>query len=56
MIDEEFEQEYAEAVEPIRKLAEDMLLEFWGRRCPDYEETCIICRKWKALDELLSGP
>ena len=30
------------------------LLADYGSRCQEYESTCIICRKWKQLDELLS--
>jgi hypothetical protein len=32
----------------------DYLIEWFGGRCPDYEENCICCQKWRAFDELFS--
>ena len=32
----------------------DYFIEWYGERCPDYEENCIACQKWKAFDELFS--
>lgn len=28
------------------------LTEYFGRRCDEYEPTCIVCQKWKAFDEI----
>jgi len=24
----------------------------WGKRCSTYEESCIVCEKWKEHDEM----
>ena len=29
------------------------MLEYWGERCPDYEEGCVVCDAWRAYDNLL---
>lgn len=39
-------------VSHIRTIAEEYLTKFWGERCPDFEESCLVCQKWKALDLL----
>ena len=36
----------------IKDLSELMLKHYFGDRCPDYEESCEICRRWEALDKL----
>jgi hypothetical protein len=40
----------------VRTLAEPLLLEFFGERCPDFCDACVCCRRWKALDDLLANP
>jgi hypothetical protein len=32
----------------------DWLVADYGSRCQEYDATCIICRKWKQLDDLLA--
>ena len=27
--------------------------ESYGEKCPDYEETCIICQVWKSAEEFI---
>ena len=27
----------------------------WGDRCPDYDELCACCEKWKEHDWLFNG-
>ena len=26
----------------------------WGKRCPDYEKSCALCRAWTCYDYLMS--
>ncbi len=32
--------------EKVRKWIEN----YWGTRCPDYEESCPLCKAWKYFD------
>ena len=40
----------------VRPSFEAFLVETWGERCPDYCEDCVLCAKWKALDDILENP
>jgi hypothetical protein len=40
----------------IRIVAETMLVEFFGERCPDFEPTCECCKRWQLLDDLVANP
>lgn len=40
----------------IRTIAETMLREHFGDRCPDFEPNCISCQRWKLLDDLTANP
>jgi len=30
------------------------MLEYWGERCDDYEEGCVVCEAWRAYDNLVT--
>jgi len=40
----------------VRAVASDMLTVAFGERCPDYDESCEVCRRWRLLDELTANP
>ena len=29
------------------------MLEYWGERCSDYEEGCVVCDAWREYDNLV---
>ena len=29
------------------------MLEYWGERCEDYEEGCVVCDAWREYDNLM---
>jgi hypothetical protein len=29
------------------------MLEYWGERCDDYEEGCVVCDAWREYDNLV---
>ena len=29
------------------------MLEYWGERCEDYEEGCVVCEAWRDYDNLV---
>jgi len=29
------------------------MLEYWGERCEDYEEGCVVCDAWREYDNLV---
>ena len=31
--------------------AETEMLEYWGKRCEDFDGGCIACHAWKHFDE-----
>lgn len=33
-----------------------LLTEIYGKRCEEFDEDCLCCQKWKALDFLLENP
>jgi hypothetical protein len=41
---------------PIRQAMFEYLVQFWGERCPDFNEECSLCQKWKAFDCLTENP
>lgn len=41
--------------EPKVALIEAALTDYWGKRCPDYVETCHTCNAWAELDRLKGG-
>lgn len=30
------------------------MLEYWGERCDDYEEGCVVCEAWREYDNLVT--
>ncbi len=40
----------------IRTIAESILKEYFGDRCPDFDEHCEVCKRWKAMDDLIQNP
>ena len=46
---------YEQMVGHVRTVAEAYLMKFFGERCPDFEQHCVVCQKWAALDKLLSS-
>ena len=37
----------------IRTVAEAYLEMWFGERCDDFDPNCVVCQKWKQLDDLL---
>ncbi len=37
--------------EPSNRV-EEAITEYWGKRCPDFDETCCICQAWADYDSL----
>jgi hypothetical protein len=35
-------------------LIEQAIESYWGERCSDYEEGCVVCEAWRAYDNLLT--
>jgi hypothetical protein len=35
-------------------LIETAITEYFGERCDDYEERCVVCRAWKEYDNLVA--
>ena len=33
------------------QIVKAMVTEYWGERCPEYEEGCACCAAWKLFDE-----
>jgi hypothetical protein len=34
-------------------LIEQAIEEYWGARCEDYEEGCVVCDAWREYDNLV---
>jgi hypothetical protein len=34
-------------------LIEQAIESYWGERCSDYEEGCVVCEAWRAYDNLV---
>src|SRR5271166_4825069 len=47
---------YAEIARHLAAIGETLLVEWWGKRCPDFEASCECCKRWKALDLLVKNP
>jgi len=35
------------------KVLEKWIIKNYGKRCPDYEKECVVCKKWKLFDKLI---
>jgi len=35
-------------------LIEQAIEEYWGARCDDYEEGCVVCEAWREYDNLVT--
>ena len=35
------------------KLIEQAIESYWGERCSDYEEGCVVCEAWRDYDNLV---
>ena len=40
----------------VRCAVDTFLVKWWGERCKEFEPTCALCQKWKAVDCLLDNP
>ena len=40
----------------VRIAAEELLIEMFGERCPDFSEHCECCKRWVAYDALVANP
>lgn len=49
-------QQFEMTARHTRTIAEVLLTEHFGERCPDFEPDCECCKRWKLLDELLNSP
>ena len=36
-----------------RNLVEEAMIDYWGKRCGEYEEECSCCEAWKQYDRLI---
>ena len=34
-------------------LIEQAIESYWGERCPDHEEGCVVCEAWRDYDNLV---
>ena len=35
-------------------LIEQAIESYWGERCPDHEEGCVVCEAWREYDNLVT--
>ena len=35
-------------------LIEQAIESYWGERCPDQSEGCVVCEAWRAYDNLVT--
>ena len=49
-------QEFAAKAAEVEAVASKFIEEWYGPRCSDYDEDCLICIAWKQLDDLLANP
>ena len=35
-------------------LIEQAIESYWGERCSDYEEECVVCEAWREYDNLVT--
>ncbi|MCR4368828.1 MAG: hypothetical protein NUV67_02885 [archaeon] len=38
-----------------RSWLEDKITKFYGKKCPDFEPGCIVCRAWEFYDDIKNG-
>ena len=55
MIDREW-SDFNKQTNYIKAMAGIVLVEYFGERCKEFEETCECCKRWKALDDLIENP
>lgn len=53
---DELDKEFDEDVEEVKDVVEPFLKEWFGDRCPDFDENCIVCKKWQLYDKLIKKP
>ena len=53
---DDYETKFTVTINHLRTIAEDMLNEHFGKRCPDFEPECECCKRWAALDVLKENP
>ena len=39
-------------MESNRDLIKEAIIDYWGKRCKEYEEGCGCCEAWKQFDKL----
>jgi hypothetical protein len=57
---DEYEQDEEEAInrdiEKIKAVVEPFLKGWFGDRCPDFDENCLLCKRWQHYDQLIKSP
>ncbi len=48
--------DFLASTRPIRITATNLIEYYFGFRCEDYDEDCIVCQRYRALDTLLESP
>lgn len=58
--EDEYEQDEEEAInrdiEKIKAVVEPFLKGWFGERCPDFDENCLLCKRWQHYDQLIKSP
>jgi len=49
-------QNFDKQAKRARLFAEELIIEHFGERCPDYDPHCLVCQRWDALADLLENP
>lgn len=39
----------------MKYLIEEALIDYFGKRCKEYEKGCVVCEVWKEYDKLKQG-
>ena len=39
-----------------KKKAKKLFKKWWGKKCPEYDQFCIQCCKWKQFKDLYQNP
>ena len=34
------------------KIIENWFIRNYGKKCPDYDKDCIVCKQWKLFDKI----
>lgn len=42
-------------MEKVIKELEKAIAKNYGKRCPDYEPDCVVCKMWKAFETIKEG-